>query len=94
MQTNEVFTPSDHFRMRQAQRGITGDMVKLALRYGKPFYEGSDRVYFLGRRQMPRGIDGRVADRANGTVVVVGPDDRLITTYRNPNFVKTLKRRQ
>jgi hypothetical protein len=93
MQPAATYTPCGHFTMRQAQRGISDEMVALALQFGKPFYEGEDRVYFLGRRQMPKGIDSRLAERANGMVVVVGPDHTLVTTYRNPDFRKTLKRR-
>ena len=86
-------TKSAHFAVRQVQRGVSDEMVALALRYGRRFYEGEDRVYFLGRRQMPGEIDPRVADRANGTVVVVAPGEHLVTTYRNPRYVRTLKRR-
>ena len=85
---------STHFSMRQAQRGVSDQAVALALRYGKRFHEGEDCVYFLGRRQIPQNTPVKLAEKANGTVIVVGANETLITTYRNPGFVRTLKRRQ
>jgi hypothetical protein len=38
-----------HFKTRMAQRGITGDMVDLALEYGTEDPKNSDRMV-LGRR--------------------------------------------
>jgi hypothetical protein len=85
---------SAHFALRQAQRRVSDEAVALALRYGKRFHEGHDCVYFLGRRQMPQDVPPKLAEKANGTVIVVGANRTLITTYRNPNFVRTLKRRR
>ena len=48
----------------------------------------------LGRRQLPQGIAPQLADRAQGTAVVVSADGSLITTFRNPDFSKTLRHRQ
>ena len=87
-----VVTKTDHFAVRQVQRGVSNEMVRLALRHGLRFYEGANQVYFLGRRQVPTRVDHRVAERANGTVVVAC-GDRLVTTYRNPLYVRKLKRR-
>jgi Predicted membrane protein len=91
-----------HFEERQRTRRISDESVFLALRYGQRFYEGEDRVYFLGRKHLRRvsgGPGGAILDererrRADGTVVVVGPDGQLVTTYRNPRFCRTLRRRQ
>ena len=87
------YAMSRHFLIRQGQRGIGKEMVALALRYGRRFYEGNEQVYFLGRKQMPHFLDPRLMDRANGTVVVVGSDNTLVTAYRNPLYVRALKRR-
>jgi len=84
-----------HFERRQVQRGIRDQVVVLALKFGRRFYEkGGDRVFFLGRRQLPQGIAPQLADRAQGTAVVVSADGSLITTFRNPEFSKTLRHRQ
>ena len=85
---------------RQCQRQVADVEVALAITYGERFFEGNDRVYFLGQRrlkklreQFPATVDERTVRRADGTVVVVGEDGSLITTYRNPRFISVLKRR-
>ncbi len=88
------YMKTKHFELRQAQRKIPDAQVILALQYGRRFYEGEDRVYFLGRKHLPNGLDSNMVHRANGTVVVVGVRGELLTTYRNPRFIRELRRRQ
>src|SRR4051812_25308155 len=90
---------SSHFAARQRQRQIADTWVWAALRFGQPFYQGGDRVFFLGRKQLDRarratgGVFGsEEAKKADGTVVVVGPDNTLVTTYRNPHYIRHLRR--
>lgn len=45
-----------HFKTRMTQRGITGDMVNLALDYGDEHPEHNDRLVF-GRRDAARLIE-------------------------------------
>ena len=96
----ENWQKSAHFAERQGQRGVRDAAAKLAVARGRCFYEHGERVYFLGRdaiRKQFKNAPGRVAEewirRADGLVVVVGSDGRLITTYRNPRFLRTLKKR-
>ncbi|MFM7321660.1 MAG: hypothetical protein ACKO5K_09080 [Armatimonadota bacterium] len=81
-----------HFTTRQAQRARTDATVALVLRYGRRFFEGDDRVFFLARRDIPSTIKPELAERAHGTVVVCR-GDVLITTFRNPRYLQRLKRR-
>jgi hypothetical protein len=85
---------SGHFVERQRQRGI-GDMeVALALQFGRRFYQGGDTVYFLGKKQVPKAWDW-AGEKVNGTVVIVGRDSgALKTTFRNPQFIAQLKRKE
>jgi len=91
---------SAHFVERQGRRGVRDEAAKLAIAYGRCFYERGERVYFLGRDTIRKRLKDAPAPvvedwvrRANGLVVVVGTDGALVTTYRNPNYLKTLKRR-
>ena len=46
---------TDHSVRRQQQRGITRDLVALALRFGKRYHVGGGRIaYYLGRRHFPQ----------------------------------------
>ena len=88
------YQKTTHFACRQVQRGVRDEIVLLALRFGRKFYDkGGEQVYFLGRKQLPRDLAPKIAERANGTTVVVGANGALITTFRNPEFSKVLKRR-
>lgn len=87
-----------HFIERQHQRSITDPLVIMAIACGERFYQGSERVYFLGRKHLARAqrklgaaLSEREARRAEGTVVVVGVDNHLITTYRNPSYIRHLR---
>ena len=89
-----AWTKTAHFVERQNQRVISDAEVLLALRYGLRFHEsGGDIVHFLGRRCLPKTLSDKAAQRANGVVVVVAGGQMLVTTYRNPQFIKELKRR-
>jgi hypothetical protein len=98
MEINAIIASSDlrrteHFQRRQAQRSITDVEVGLALRHGRCFFEGEDRVYFLGKKQMPSALDARVAGRLDGLTVVVNVDGALITVWRNPNGLRKIRKR-
>ncbi|MBC8141045.1 MAG: hypothetical protein H7Y38_06345 [Armatimonadetes bacterium] len=89
-----------HFVERQGRRSVRDEAAKLAIAYGRCFYERDSRVYFLGRdaiRKRLKDAPAPVIDdwvrRADGLVVVVSANGALVTTYRNPNYLKTLKRR-
>ncbi len=73
-----------HFQRRQAQRGITGEMLRLAYEYGA---RELDRI-ILDRKavtQMIRELDGlkkglvRIADK--GGIVIVADGGALITAF-------------
>ena len=85
--TMQGFEKTAHFIERQQQRGITDPLVTVAIACGEKFYQGSELVYFLGRKHLERAqrklgavLSEREVRRAEGTVVVVGVDNHLITT--------------
>ncbi len=89
-----AWTKTAHFVERQNQRNVSDLEVGLALRFGVRFHEGGgDVVHFLGRRRLPKNLDEKTARRADGVVVVVAQNQTLVTTYRNPQFIRELKKR-
>jgi hypothetical protein len=87
------YVHSAHFKRRQAQRKVSDAAVALALCFGETFFQGEDRVYFLGRKHIPAFVPAPMASYLDGTTVVLGPDDVLVTTFRNPEARRALKRR-
>jgi hypothetical protein len=93
------FEKTAHFIERQRKRGITDVLIALTIAWGEKFYQGSECVYFLGHRHLQYALQKRkmqLSDqeiqRAEGTVVVVGIDNCLITAYRNPRYIRHLRR--
>jgi hypothetical protein len=79
-----------------SQRGITGDMIELAIRFGT--LDG-DRIV-LGRKELGRLIAEvrdieRVAMKAidKGGVVVVEAGGNLVTTYNRDSFDRRIRQR-
>lgn len=96
---SNTYRKTDHFIERQRQRHIPDTYVGLALQWGQPFYHGTDKVYFLGRKQLQRAgrslgkeLSADAVRKADGTVVVVSEDNALVTTYRNPQYIRHLRR--
>lgn len=95
-----TFFKTAHFTERQGRRGVGDAVARLAIACGRCFYEGEDRVFFLGRdairkrfQNEPPSVIAEWLERGDGVVVVVAPGDCLVTTYKNPDFIRTLKRR-
>lgn len=98
---NGAYVKTLHFQARQQQRHISDERVWLALGWGQVFYQGREKVYFLGRKQIGRAQKALGAGLpltpqdwhdADGTVVVVGEDGALVTTYRSLHDIRRLRR--
>lgn len=95
----DLYHKTPHFTERQRQRRISDERIWLALNWGQTYYQGDQKVYFLGRKQLGRAqrVLGKMfsedeMQKADGTVVVVANDNALVTTYRNPNYIRHLRR--
>jgi hypothetical protein len=87
-----VLAKSEHFQCRQNQRGIRDEVVALAIQFGRCFREGDRKVFFLGRKQIPGQVRSQLRDKVNGTVVVMSNTGVLVSTYKNPDYIKALKK--
>jgi len=81
-----------HATERQLKRGIPDEQLHLAIDFGRRVHGSGVEVYFLGRKDIPPWIDHRMAWKIEGTVVVMSPEDDVITTYRNPRCIAKLRR--
>ena len=84
---------SHHARLRLAQRTIPPDAVALALARGRRAFSHGDTVVFIGRRDLPGGLNHERAGRSEGAVVVLAPDGTIKTVFQNRAFWTALKKR-
>lgn len=88
-----------HFLERQRQRSLPDELIRITIAYGQKFYQGSEVVYFLSRKRIRRverifgtRLDAEVVRSADGIVVVSGQNQTLVTAYRNPKYIRHLRR--
>ncbi len=82
-----------HGLERQRQRGIGDDQLDFTLRYGTRRWSRGAILVYLRWRDIPAWVDEAYAARVHATVAVLSPDGALLTTYRNPNTLRRLKKR-
>lgn len=100
MQTSTAFTmhpcrfrPSNHALARAYERGITTDMIRDTLVWGRKLHRQGLRFHVMLRRCVPHGMDERYSRRLVNVTVVVGVDDTIVTVYRNPKALYRIKRK-
>ena len=78
------FTLSNHARDRIDSRGVSLESVEIALRWGRRSWSHGDRLVRLDRRCVARARRlGIRVDAHEGTMVVLSPDDVVVTAWRN-----------
>ncbi len=72
------------------QRGITAEMVELALQYGQKIWAKNSLYFFMGKRQAQRF--GKLAEKLEGLVVVIESRTRVMkTVFRNRKWTKKIR---
>jgi len=72
------------------QRGITMEMVQLAIRYGQRIWAKDSLYFFLGRRQVRKL--GKMADQLEGlTVVIESKTRKMKTVFKNRRWTKKIR---
>ena len=73
-----------------SQRGITTEMVELALQYGQKIWAKNSLYFFMGKRQAKRF--GKLAEKLEGLVVVIESRTRVMkTVFRNRKWTKKIR---
>ena len=85
---------TDHAQVRCAQRQIDPETFAFIKKYGRKIWRTGVAFYFLGKRDIPQKLrgDDRFA-KLEGVILLVSADGTLITTYRNPNGLKTIRKK-
>ena len=82
---------SDHAAQRMAQRNLKTNDIAFVLRYGRCIHRTGAKFYFLGRRDIPEGME-RAIEPLVGTTVIV-EDEQITTIYRNRRALAKIKRK-
>ena len=87
-------TLTKHSLERIKERDICGDSLQLALIYGRAFFKQGLIFYVLGQQNIPNNIDTKLRRKClNLVVVTAGDSDQIITSYRNSNPFKYIKKK-
>ena len=81
-------TMTRHARDRMYERGLSLEVIGMALKFGRRIYTRGACIHVIGRKEVDqyrqRGID---LEDCHGLQVVCATDDgHVITAYRNRNF--------
>jgi hypothetical protein len=82
---------SEHAMQRMAQRNLDEEDVAAVMRFGRVEYRTGAEFYFLGRRDLPKGMEQKFA-RLVGTTIIV-EDGWVVTAYRNHRAISDIKRK-
>ena len=87
-------TLTEHSIERIKERDICDDSLQLALIYGRAFFKQGLVFYVLGQQNIPNNINAKLRRKClNLVVVTAGDSDQIITSYRNSNPFKYIKKK-
>lgn len=85
---------SNHSKARSQQRGISRDILYLALDYSIAIFKQGLIFFAVIDKLIPERVDHHLREKLNNLVVVVSPDENeIITCYRSADGVHHLKRK-
>lgn len=85
---------SHHSQIRSRQRGLTSDLINLAMDYSVAFFKQGLIFFAVVRKLLPDNMDPRLRERLNNVVVVVSPgSNEIVTCYKSGSAVHNLKRK-
>jgi hypothetical protein len=85
-------TTKEHLRQRMAQRNSDPEASEITLAYGRRMYRSGAEFFFLGARDLPKGLR-RTHSQLIGTTVVVDGGE-VATVYRNRRALSSIKRKR
>lgn len=91
MMKYERFKVSEHAAQRMAQRNLDLGDLALVLRYGRVEHRTGVEFHFLGRRDLPAGMERRL-ERLVGTTLIVASGE-IVTVYRNRRALSEIRRK-
>ena len=84
---------TDHASIRAAQRGISQEMIYAAINHGEINYKQGLRYFISLERNLLGIVPNSLLDQYRNTVVIVAPDNYIITCYKNRNAYSIIKKK-
>ncbi|HRW86771.1 MAG TPA: DUF350 domain-containing protein [Bacteroidales bacterium] len=94
----EIINPeiilSDHSRRRAQQRGITENLICLAMEYSLPIFKQGLVFYAVIEKLLPDNLDHRIREKLNNMVIVAAQDsDEVITCYKRNHAIHYINKK-
>jgi hypothetical protein len=85
---------SRHSQIRARQRGITNDLLNLAMDYSEAVFKQGLIFFAVIGKLLPDNMDHNISEKLNNMVVVVSPEsNEIITCYRSKHAVHQIRRK-
>ena len=85
---------SDHSRVRSQQRGISLNLLNLAMDYSTVFFKQGLIFFAVIDKLFPERMDHHLREKLNNLVVIVSPEsNEIVTCYRANNGIHHIKRK-
>lgn len=88
-----AITHSRHSLMRAAQRGVSDEVIRLVVQYGRKVRKQGLQYYFGATRDFPDTLDHKLVERCNDVVVILKAND-IVTCYKNPKGLRNIKKKR
>lgn len=86
---------SQHASRRMSQRGISPDLLALAMRYATRIHTAGALVLFVRKRDIPETVPAQIKDRLEGLTIIAEPESHvIITSYRNRKALRTIRKKR
>lgn len=87
-------TMSHHSAERIEQRSISQRAIEIALLHGVVFFKQGLQFYVMGENNLPDNINPQVRKKCKNLILVISGDtSEIITTYRNKNPFRYVKKK-
>ncbi len=82
-----------HARMRADQRGISIEMIKIAILKGKVLFRQGLRYFICVEKKMSKIIAPSKIDKYKNIVVIMNQKNEVVTCYKNKNAISNIRRK-
>lgn len=88
------FVHTNHSLIRSNQRGISNLAISLAIEYGRCFQRQGLDFFVLGTKSLPKNIENNIKEKIENTVVILTPNNEIITCYKERNAMRHISKKQ
>lgn len=84
-----------HSMRRAAQRGITDQILDMAIGYAMMFFKQGFIFYVVTGKSLPDHMNGSLRSKLENLVIVTsGDSNQIITCYKSNNALKHIRRKR